>query len=50
MNILEFQMMTGNKIIEMWQELKDNKIFKGVTQEITIDGQEYTITLKKVKK
>lgn len=50
MNILEFQMMIGNKIIEMWQDIKDNKWLPGATQEITIDGQEYMITLKKVEK
>lgn len=50
MNILELQMMIGKKIIEMWQDIKDSKWLPGATQQITIDGQEYMITLKKVKK
>lgn len=50
MKILEFQMMIGKKIIEMSQDIKNNKWLSGIEQSIKVDGQEYKVTLKKVKK
>lgn len=44
----EAQLVLGKMLVDIFEELEDNKLLGGQVQDVTVNGHEYTVTVKKV--